>query len=371
MRSRKISIACHDASTSVLEAASRARRPQALRRCGGRWKNGSRLDAWETHFRPSAWQKAFDEAGLDPQFYAARRRAYDEVLPWDHLDYGVDKEFFIREHRRALAGETTPSCRKAATRAARRPADRGGLPMPQLISMRVFFEKTHRRGVYISHLDLSRAMSRALARSGLPVWYTQGFHPHIYTTFALPLSLGVAGQCESMDFRLTQDVSPGEVAERLAGVQPQGLDVLFAAQPVMEPREIFWAQYKMEMVGDGKRICEAFESLAARGSDCAKARQKRRAQRGYHADVPPDRRLAGEEKGASRSFSAARAWRRTSTPRWCSSRWKTLRIRRGSLPGDTYADSHGGVLRFPVKIPQKKRKFIMNMACARKSIMLK
>ena len=72
-------------------------------------------------------------------------------------------------------------------------------------TIRVLFHKTG-RAIYISHLDLTRAMGRALARTQLPVWYTEGFHPHLYMTFALPLSLGVEGLCETMDFWLTEEV---------------------------------------------------------------------------------------------------------------------------------------------------------------------
>ena len=54
--------------------------------------------------------EAFEENGIDPAFYAFRRREYDEVMPWDHLDYGVTKSFFIREHKKAMEGAVTPSC---------------------------------------------------------------------------------------------------------------------------------------------------------------------------------------------------------------------------------------------------------------------
>jgi hypothetical protein len=57
----------------------------------------------------------FEQCGLDPAFYANRRREYDEVLPWDHLDYGVTKEFLIRENQLAHAAATTPNCRQACS----------------------------------------------------------------------------------------------------------------------------------------------------------------------------------------------------------------------------------------------------------------
>ena len=74
-------------------------------------------------------------------------------------------------------------------------------------NIRVFYNKTQ-RAKYISHLDINRCMQRALKRSGLPVWYTEGFHTHIYVTFALPTPLGFESMYEAMDFRLIEEL-PG------------------------------------------------------------------------------------------------------------------------------------------------------------------
>ena len=74
-------------------------------------KLGCRFDGWHEQFRYDLWLEAFAQAGLNPHFYANRRRAEDEVLPWDHIDAGVTKEFLLREKHRAERGETTPDCR--------------------------------------------------------------------------------------------------------------------------------------------------------------------------------------------------------------------------------------------------------------------
>ena len=89
-------------------------------------------------------------------------------------------------------------------------------------NVRVFYQKTG-RGKYISHLDMTRCMKRALRRAGIPVWYTEGFNPHVYMTFALPISLGFESLCETMDIRLTQPMSLEEIKERLNRVLPEGI----------------------------------------------------------------------------------------------------------------------------------------------------
>lgn len=75
------------------------------------WKNGCKLDSWDEHFKFDTWMEAFEKCGVDPEWYATRRRDYDEVLPWDHLDYGITKEFLMRESEKAKRSETTAHCR--------------------------------------------------------------------------------------------------------------------------------------------------------------------------------------------------------------------------------------------------------------------
>lgn len=75
------------------------------------WKNGCKLDSWDEHFKFDTWMEAFEKCGVDPEWYATRRRGYDEVLPWDHLDYGITKEFLMRESEKAKRSETTAHCR--------------------------------------------------------------------------------------------------------------------------------------------------------------------------------------------------------------------------------------------------------------------
>ncbi len=110
------------------------------------------------------------------------------------------------------------------------------------IDVRVWFTK---KGdiKFISHLDLNRFMQRALKRAKLPLWHTEGFNPHPYVTFALPLSLGQESECEMVDFRLIRPMPFEEIKEALQSVFPQGMQVLNVASPVKKAKEIAWAQY--------------------------------------------------------------------------------------------------------------------------------
>lgn len=109
--SRKIKASWHDPSTSILEAVlarGDRRVGQAVYRA---WCKGCKFDSWSEHFKFDMWSEAFSECGLDMAFYASRRRSYEEIMPWDHLDYYVSKEFLVRENKKAKNAETTPHCR--------------------------------------------------------------------------------------------------------------------------------------------------------------------------------------------------------------------------------------------------------------------
>ena len=142
-------------------------------------------------------------------------------------------------------------------------------------NVRIWFEK---KGAarYISHLDLTRNMARGLKLSGLPVWYTEGFNPRIYMTYAMPLSLGVCGERECMDIRLTQPVPYGEVADRLGRHLPQGLEVLGAAAPEQKLEETAWADYEIALEdGDSQGLQEAVTRLLGREALLVKKHTKK------------------------------------------------------------------------------------------------
>lgn len=109
--SHKIQISYHQSDTSLLEGVF----ARGDRRLGEviykAWQKGCKFDSWDEFFDFGKWQEAFDECNLTPQFYANRRRSYDEIMPWDHMDYGIRKEFLIEENKKAHMAETTPHCR--------------------------------------------------------------------------------------------------------------------------------------------------------------------------------------------------------------------------------------------------------------------
>ncbi|MBQ7540759.1 MAG: TIGR03960 family B12-binding radical SAM protein [Clostridia bacterium] len=111
IHTRKVSLSCHHADTSFLEAVFARGDRRLADVLESAWRKGCRFDGWDDQFRFDLWREAFDEAGVSMAFYANRRRSFDEVLPWDHLDYGVSKTYLQRENERAAESRTTPHCR--------------------------------------------------------------------------------------------------------------------------------------------------------------------------------------------------------------------------------------------------------------------
>ena len=108
--------------------------------------------------------------------------------------------------------------------------------------VRLRFSKTGRLK-YISHLDINRAMSRALKRAGIPLWYTEGFNPHPYMSFSLPLSLGVESLCESVDLRITGEITNKEIKDRLNSVLPEDLKIVDVCDDFRDNSEIVYSDY--------------------------------------------------------------------------------------------------------------------------------
>lgn len=112
VKTRKVSVSRHVPWTSFLEGVFARGDRRLCDVIETAWRKGCKFDSWEEHLDREKWMDSFAENGIDPFFYTARRRSFDEVLPWDHMDYGVTKKFLIRENEKAHRGETTASCRE-------------------------------------------------------------------------------------------------------------------------------------------------------------------------------------------------------------------------------------------------------------------
>jgi radical SAM family uncharacterized protein/radical SAM-linked protein len=218
---------------------------------------GCRFDGWSEHLDYEAWLKALEGAGLSTADYL-RPRDHGEVLPWDHIDVGVGKEFLLDELKRALAGEATGDCRDGhcldcgvcdhqiiKPRIFNDPAIQAP-PEPQpgdeREKYRLRLEKTG-PARYLGHLETMKQLERAWRRAGVELAYTQGYHPHALVKTASALPLGVESLVEVLEVTTSRPYLPAELERMLNPVLPQGLTVADArlAKPgekLLEPVEV-------------------------------------------------------------------------------------------------------------------------------------
>jgi radical SAM family uncharacterized protein/radical SAM-linked protein len=247
LKSRRISIKSHNIEQSFLEAVF----ARGDRRLGKSllkaWELGCRFDSWEEAFCPDLWEQALRETGIDPGFYANRKRGENEIFPWDHIHAGVDKSFLLREWKRSLTGEITPDCTQGVCHGCgackgepgyilsppfeKTPPSHSSFskspqfPVIPLQRLRIIYSK---KGpiCLISHLDLGKTMHAVFNRAGIPMAFTQGFNPLPKVQYGPPLSLGFESLGELIDLFLSTISDPKDILIRLAEQSPPGLEFL-------------------------------------------------------------------------------------------------------------------------------------------------
>jgi radical SAM family uncharacterized protein/radical SAM-linked protein len=221
----------------------------------GAHARGARLDGWGEHFDPARWDEALAAAGLDPDFYTRRERAEDEVLPWDHLDARVSRSWLRAERDRARREEPTPDCRETGcvnpcgvcdqeTIKVREASGSGPAPrlaLERSVQPEVFFRfrvRYARRDAmrFMGQLDGNRMINRLVRRAGLPMRYSQGFHPQPRIMFGPSPPLGVASEAEYADVELIARRGPEAIHAALQAAAPEGIVILEVREvPVSAP----------------------------------------------------------------------------------------------------------------------------------------
>jgi len=267
LKKRKLAFKWHDATLSLLEgvfARGDRRLSQVLLKAR---ELGCRFDGWSEHADFGKWRQAFESTGMDPES-CLRRREMDEILPWDHLDSGVGKDFLRAEMERALAELPTGDCRtgdctgcgvcdfsriRPVVHVAGADLARGKEPgsasvgtpaqapdgeMEQEVPaerIRFRFTKTGAMSL-LSHLEMIHLFTRAVRRAGIPILYSRGFHPHPKFSFSTALSVGVQSLAEYMDMEIATGFGARRALQALNLSLPEGIEIVEArAVPLKSP----------------------------------------------------------------------------------------------------------------------------------------
>ena len=127
-------------------------------------------------------------------------------------------------------------------------------------NVRIWFKKDDECR-YISHLDLNRCVLRALHKSKFPVWHTEGFNPHPFATFPLPLSLGFRGINECMDIRLVDEISDEKLIADFNACMPAGVRAFSVTEPIMKAGKIAYARFNIKISSDDMNSRKVYEEL--------------------------------------------------------------------------------------------------------------
>jgi radical SAM family uncharacterized protein/radical SAM-linked protein len=254
-----IKIKAHNCRSSVLEAliAKGDRKISSL--IYRAWQKGARFDQWNDKFHSNIWDDAISECKVDLNFYIHRNVKYDEVLPWEHLNFGLTKEVLYAEYIKAMNESSfnskthssnnftvgniskNVSCVENFNRvfytdqfcnqqnllikckdSNAKVEDLSVLPIMRL---RLCFSK---KGIvrFISHLQQIEVFRRAARRSGLPIAFTKGFSPKVKSSYGPPLPVGQESLSEYMELYFTHRVSIENVKLKFLNVLPKGFKLI-------------------------------------------------------------------------------------------------------------------------------------------------
>ncbi len=219
LKSRRFSVKWHDARMSFLEGIFSRGDEKLGTVLEKAFALGCRFDGWSEIFRFDLWQQALQEAGIAITRYLAMRDL-DAPLPWDNIDCGISREFLLTERQKAHDALTTPDCRLdacqlcgacdftitknifSATSEIQPESAKDIKDMDKsLLHEKIYRISFRKFGLsrFLSHLEISAAFVRALRRSGLPLSYSAGFHPHPKISFATATAVGMESQEEYVD----------------------------------------------------------------------------------------------------------------------------------------------------------------------------
>jgi len=232
----------HPLKSSILEGVFSRGDRKLIKPLLKAWENGARFDSWEDKFKFPVWEEAFEFEKIDPHLYLAPL-SKDALLPWSHIDCGLKKSHLIKELSKALKEESTPSCldnecgpcqgcefwpqlekefkEKIRIKTKRSPAL--GKKTESIFRYWAYYSKLN-RACFLSHLDLSSVIQRALRRANISVAYSKGFHPKMLISYLPALPLGMRGKGEVMEFRSEYHYTPKEFVCQVNDFLPSGLE---------------------------------------------------------------------------------------------------------------------------------------------------
>lgn len=261
LKNRNLSVKWHDARMSLLEGILSRGGEETADLIETAFRLGCRFDGWSDRFRFDLWEEALRRTEIDA-VASLRERPHSEIFSWERIDCGVRRDFLLAEVEKAEAGEATPDCRTGSCsdcgvcdhktiRVITAPADS---PVGTIISRFAGLESTTGVGKafrlrftklgaarFLSHLEISSALSRAMILGGISFLYSQGFHPHPRISFAGATAVGMESHGEYLDIRIQNpDLELNTLVSRINAGLPSGVAV--TAMRELQPNDFSLAE---------------------------------------------------------------------------------------------------------------------------------
>lgn len=259
-----VKINIHDKFISQIEAALTRAGRDVCEYIYKLYKNGSYLDTWDENFDYNMWVQTAQECNLKLEDMATREFALNEHLPWDFINIGVEKSWFVEQYKLAMQAENCPTCENKCVNCGvcpnlkvKKVIDKPYLP--DLTKEFVAEEKKSRFRVvidklgdlkYISHLDFQSTLIKIVKRTGLSVAYSEGFNPSPKISLGVALPLFTQSRCEIVDLEFTKDYDLSFVKENLARefadlIEIQSIEKL-EEKPLSADILCQWARYEIK-----------------------------------------------------------------------------------------------------------------------------
>ncbi len=205
------------------------------------WEEGARFDGWNEFFNFNIWKRAFEAEGLDYRIYLSEL-SKAAVLPWDHIQTGIKKKYFLKEIKKALVAESTETClekdcsecqgctlwtlyeKKIPEKIPKSPRRRHplGKKAQESFKYRASYSKLG-PARFLSHNDLINILQRGFRRAGVRLQFSEGFHPKMIMSFLPALPLGMEGREEVLEFKSPYKFSEKDFLSHMNTVLPQGI----------------------------------------------------------------------------------------------------------------------------------------------------
>lgn len=289
IRHRNLAVKWHDPRMSLLEGLFSRGDEKIGCLLETAFRMGCRFDGWTDVLKFDLWIAALAETGILPEDYT-RERKINETLPWDNIDCEVSREFMLAERQKAADCLDTDDCRahgcqkcgacdfettknvfstidnKSAQATAPPQRPFSSLPIVEKRYRFTFTKATRAR--FLSHLELSAALTRALRRSSLSLSYSAGFHPHPKISFAVATSVGMESLQEFAD--ITAQKHPADLASlkfEINSALPGGVDVLeiremsFGEKDLAQALQGFYYELNLSAGIDAGRVTELEDNI--------------------------------------------------------------------------------------------------------------